>query len=395
MLSTGISGGTISQRILNDIQARDQWLEIFKETTRFYNDHPPFEIVFDPSLIQIGETNYTNRTANLGMRIVLDPSKAGFNALNTLLEGLEKTGRRGVWGFSGWPLSDITPKTAGTVLFNGRQTFSCKVDVSLLNENNKTIGKNSVTLNTQTINISGNTLVNPASVAGTVNFNNIRADDLTPALTIVIDAVNGIQARNLNASGYMKIETGDLEKRIAELERAKENADWEAAVAAVRAERDRQEAAAKVHYDQGVRNYNAHNYNQAIVNFRQAIQINPNYADAYNYRGNAYFYTKDYNRAIADYTQEIRLNPNYGAAYFNRGNAYLYTKDYNRAIADYTQAIRLNPNYGAAYNNRGNAYYDTKDYNRAIADYEAALRIDPNDTTYKQNLEKARRARGR
>jgi formylglycine-generating enzyme required for sulfatase activity len=219
-LSTNISGGTVSQRILNDIQARDRWLEIFKETTRFYNDHPPFEIVFDPNLMQIGETNYTNRTANLGMRIALDPSNAGFNALNTLLEGLEKTGRRGVWGFSGWPLSDITPKTAGTVLFNGTRSFNCKVDVSLLNENNKTIGKSSVTLNSQAINISGNTLVNPASVAGTVNFSNIRAEDLTPALTIVIDAVNGIKAQNLNASGYMKIETGDLEKRIAERETA-------------------------------------------------------------------------------------------------------------------------------------------------------------------------------
>jgi WD40 repeat protein len=223
ILSTGISGGTVSQRILNDIQARDRWLEVFKETTKFFNDHPPFEIVFDPSLMQIGETDYIKRTANLGMRIALDPSNAGFDALNALLEGLEKTGRRSVWGFTNWPLTDITPKTAGTVLFNGKQNFSCKIDVTLLNEKNKTIGKNSITLTTGIIIFSGNNLAKPSSIDGTVNFPNIKAEDLTPVLTIVIDAVNGINARNLNASGYMKIETGDLEKRIAEREAAEWN----------------------------------------------------------------------------------------------------------------------------------------------------------------------------
>jgi hypothetical protein len=219
-LSTSISGGTISQRIVNDIQVRDRWLEVFKETVKFFNDHPPFEIIFDPSLIQIGETDFAKSTANLGMNIALNPSKAGFNALNMLLEGLEKTERRYQWGFSNWPLQEITPKTAGTVLFNGKQTFGCKVEVSLLNENKKTIGSGSITLNTDTIKFSSsNKIVTiPNNVLGTVKFLNVKAKDLTPSLTISITAVNGIQARILNASGYMKIEIGELDKRVYEQE---------------------------------------------------------------------------------------------------------------------------------------------------------------------------------
>jgi len=211
-LSTSISGGTISQRIVNDIQARDRWLEVFKETAKFFNDHPPFEIIFDPSLIQIGETDFVKRTANLGMNITLEPSNAGFSAINTLLEGLEKTGRRSQWGFPNWPLTDITPKTAGTVLFNDTQSFNCKVDVSLLNEKNKPLGSGSITLNTGTIKFSllDKTIMVPNSVKGTVNFLNIKAEDLTPSLTIIITAVNGIQARTLNTYGYMKIETGEV-----------------------------------------------------------------------------------------------------------------------------------------------------------------------------------------
>ncbi|MDR3171548.1 MAG: CsgG/HfaB family protein [Treponema sp.] len=72
-LSTTISGGTIVQQILSDFEARRSWLAAFKETAAFFNDHPPFEITFDPSLIQEGDTDYKHETVNLAMRVALDP----------------------------------------------------------------------------------------------------------------------------------------------------------------------------------------------------------------------------------------------------------------------------------------------------------------------------------
>jgi len=228
-LSSNISGGTISQRIINDIQARNRWLEVFKETARFFNDHPPFQITFDPNLLQIGLIDYEKRTANIGMRLALGPSEAGFAALNTLLEGLEKTGKRGDWGFSGWPLFDTEPRTSDTVVFGGRTSFSYKVDVELLNESNKTLGKNSITLTTEIKNFSaGNTRVQlPPEIVGTIIFSKLKAEDLTPTLTIVITAVNGIPSRDLSASGYMKIDTGDLEMKEQAQEQANAAKLWQ------------------------------------------------------------------------------------------------------------------------------------------------------------------------
>jgi hypothetical protein len=227
-LSSTISGGSISERIVNDILARNQWIETFRETSRFFNDHLPFEIIFDPNLIQIGQTDYTRGLANLGMRISLNPSAAGFDVLNALLEGLERTGRRSIWGFDGWPLQDTNPKIARTVVFTENRSFDYKIDIALVNEHNKTLGRNSVTLNTGKITFSpGNSRVSPpAGAFETVHFNNVKALDLTPTLTIVIVAINGIPTRRL-PSGYMRIDTGDLEEKARIVADQKARVEWE------------------------------------------------------------------------------------------------------------------------------------------------------------------------
>jgi tetratricopeptide (TPR) repeat protein len=382
-LSSTISGGTISQRIMNDIQARDRWLDVFKETTLFFNEHPPFEIIFDPNLMQIGETDYAKRTANIGMRIVLDSSQAGFEALNTLLEGLEKTGKRENWGFSGWPLMELSPITAGTVVLDGRRSFSSKVDVALINENNKTIGNGSIFLTTEIISFSaGDKIITPpSSVGNVVSFSDVRADDLTPTLTIVIVAVNGIPSREINASGYMKIETGDLEPRAREFfERGKRNAeigDINRAIADYTQAIQFDPNDVKAYYSRGIAYHDKKNYDMAIADYTQTIKLDPNSANAYNDRGVVYNDMGDYNMAIADYTAALGIELDYGVLY-NRGIAYSNKKDYDRAIADYTQAIKLNPNYANAYHDRGFVYYNIKDYDRAIADYTQVIKLDPN-----------------
>ncbi|MDR1325554.1 MAG: tetratricopeptide repeat protein, partial [Treponema sp.] len=132
--------------------------------------------------------------------------------------------------------------------------------------------------------------------------------------------------------------------------------------------------------DRGIALASQGEYESAIVDYTQAIRLDPNYALAYYNRGVAYHNKGDYDRAIADYTQAIRLDPNYALAYNSRGNAYYNKEDYDRAIADYTQVIRLDPNYALAYYSRGNAYYNKEDYDRAIADYTQVIRLDPNYT---------------
>jgi len=246
LLSTTISEGSISEKIVSDIVARNRWLDVFRESANFFSKHQPFEISFDPNLVQVGITNYVKNTADLGMRIALDPSETAFSALNALLEGLESTGKRADWGFAGWPLLDTAPKTPGTVVFEGKRSFSYKVNVTLLNEKNKVLGRNSITLNSSSMKFSAGDkkVIAPEGVFEMIQFPNVKAEDLTPALTIVIESVNGISSRDLNATDYMKVYTADLEKR--ESEAAAKRTAAEQQMALMQAQADREAAAKKI-----------------------------------------------------------------------------------------------------------------------------------------------------
>ena len=117
--------------------------------------------------------------------------------------------------------------------------------------------------------------------------------------------------------------------------------------------------------------------NRAIEAFNKTIELNPNDADSYNYRGVAYFFRKHYAHAIADFDKAIQINPDYDEAYNNRGVAYRGQGKYDHAIADYTEAIRIKLDYAMAYNNRGVAYRELGKYDRAKEDYNEAIRIKP------------------
>jgi adhesin HecA-like repeat protein len=215
-ISQEIGGGSVSADIINDIQARNAWIAAFRETAAFFNSHPPFEITYDPNLLQIGVTDYAKNQADLAMRIRAAPSEAGFMALNALLEGLEKTGRRELWGFAGWPFLDIRPKAPETTLFPGQRSFSFAVQTALVNENGKVIARGNLTLKTGVLAFkAGDKLVKaPEAALGQVVYSKVNAADLTPTLTVVIAGVNKLSGRQISETGYMRIAPEDIGRQL-------------------------------------------------------------------------------------------------------------------------------------------------------------------------------------
>ena len=117
----------------------------------------------------------------------------------------------------------------------------------------------------------------------------------------------------------------------------------------------------------------------AIADYDEAIRLKSDYANAYYNRGTAKDELGQHEDAIADFDEAIRLKPDIVDAYNNRGNAKAVLNRNEDAISDYDEAIRLQPDYANAYANRGIAKANLERYDDAIADYDESIRLEPYD----------------
>jgi len=137
-------------------------------------------------------------------------------------------------------------------------------------------------------------------------------------------------------------------------------------------------------------------FDDAIRDSSQAIAFNPNLFSAYFGRALAYQEKARWDfdayldegryddLAILDYDQAIRLDPKNAAAFGNRGNIFARKRQYERAIADYSEAVRLAPDDWMTFKNRALALRYVGQYDRAIADYRKALTLNVDEATRKQ-----------
>lgn len=116
---------------------------------------------------------------------------------------------------------------------------------------------------------------------------------------------------------------------------------------------------------------------RAIKAYSQAIELNPQDADAYNNRGVAYESNSDFNLAIQDFNMAKRLRPDYAIVYYNSGIVYGKKGMLDIAIQNYGTAIKLQPDYAEAYNNRANVYSRQRKFDQAMADYKTAIQLRP------------------
>lgn len=119
--------------------------------------------------------------------------------------------------------------------------------------------------------------------------------------------------------------------------------------------------------------------------FTKAIELNPNYAEAYLDRGvyitlvRTIEKTEALNRALKDISRAIEINPQYGDAYFWRGNIYLQMDEPDNAIIDYNKTFELTPKrseQALIYAHRGEAYREKGDHQQAITDYTKGIELD-------------------
>jgi tetratricopeptide (TPR) repeat protein len=159
---------------------------------------------------------------------------------------------------------------------------------------------------------------------------------------------------------------------------------------------------------------------EAVGYFQKALYLRPEFIEAHNNLGNAYFLQGDTAQATAQYREALRLRPDYADAWSNLGNVFsqqgklqdaaqCYEKALqhqpssavacnnlalifrrqdrlDEAIAQYRKALTLNPGYGDAYRNLGDALCGQDKLQEAIACYQRSCELNPNSAETWNNL---------
>ena len=126
---------------------------------------------------------------------------------------------------------------------------------------------------------------------------------------------------------------------------------------------------------------------KAIDYYEKAIEINPEYFEAYLGLGYCYDKTGEYMKVIKECKKFIELNKDNYVAYFLLGRAYLMNKNYKESISIYHIAItkkrKNHHNIEDLYSNLALLYYKIKDFDNSIKFYK---KIPQSHSLYMQSL---------
>lgn len=123
---------------------------------------------------------------------------------------------------------------------------------------------------------------------------------------------------------------------------------------------------------------------KALLDFNEAIRLDPKHGAAYLNRSNIWRAKGSPDRAMEDLNEAIRADPASYRAYLSRGILSADKGDVETALADFNESIRLNPLGAPAHNSRG-ILWSKSDFDKALADFNECIRLDPKDTKAYRN----------
>jgi tetratricopeptide (TPR) repeat protein len=133
---------------------------------------------------------------------------------------------------------------------------------------------------------------------------------------------------------------------------------------------------ANAYYNAGVRYQQANDCGRARGEFDKAIQLEPDFAQAYYLRGIANECLGLGQSAINDYSRVIELNPLHAGAMWYRGRAYERARNYPVALENYSQSIALQPTNSGVYQARALLFFGPlQDPGRAIPDFTRCIEL--------------------
>ena len=122
----------------------------------------------------------------------------------------------------------------------------------------------------------------------------------------------------------------------------------------------------------------AHDARAAIANYNKAIELNPQYTDAWVRKGVTLYNNKEYYEAEMCLSEAVRLSPTLFKAVYNRGKNRLALNNLEGALADFDKATTLKPEHPKAHELFGDALMRTGKETEAAIHWAIAERLREN-----------------
>jgi len=133
----------------------------------------------------------------------------------------------------------------------------------------------------------------------------------------------------------------------------------------------------------------------AVIHYRRALILKPDYMDAYNNLGAALLAQGKVLDAVDCYRRAVALRPDFAEGHNNLGNALKRLGKLDEAVGRYQQALALRSDFAEAHNNLGNALTQQGRPAEAAAQYRRALALRPDYVEVHYHLGNASRDQGR
>ena len=141
------------------------------------------------------------------------------------------------------------------------------------------------------------------------------------------------------------------------------------------------------------------NFNAAILDYKQALIVKPDYYVALDNMGALYARRGMFDSALYYFSKVLEQKPDYSPTYSNRAITFMSLKRYEEAIKDWQRFLGYRPNDADATNTIGECYRMLGKNQEALGFINTAIQLNPHAAyflnrayTYKNlnNIESAR-----
>ncbi|MEO1623720.1 MAG: tetratricopeptide repeat protein [Bacteroidota bacterium] len=136
-------------------------------------------------------------------------------------------------------------------------------------------------------------------------------------------------------------------------------------------------------------------FQRAMTEFDAALNIYPDYHDAYGQKGLALFRLGRSDEALRNYELSIKYKPTNATVYSNMGIIYMGQNNLSKAQEVYEKAVELDPRFVDARRNLGSVYAMQRQFDKAIEQFGEGLKYKPESAILNLYLGSAYRDSGR